>query len=122
MVLGQVGLLADALTTVPTVGPEWATPAFLAALATLIASITGLVVALKSLQKVTGVQATADSHTASIATTDKKVDQVVSNTNGVMAGMEKRISQLEALLGQAGIVPPPRSDPPPGATPPPAPG
>jgi hypothetical protein len=106
MVLAQVGFLADVVTTVPTVGDTWATPAFIAAVATLIASITGLIVALRSQSKVDAVAVTQAAHTATSASTSRKVDQVVTNTNGVMDRMESRISQLEQLLVDSGVLVP----------------
>lgn len=106
MVLAQIGFLADVVTTVPTVGDTWATPAFIAAVATLVASITGLIVALRSQSKVASIQQVQAHHTETSANTSAKVSQVVSNTNGVMDRMETRISQLEQVLVTAGLAVP----------------
>lgn len=116
MVLSQVTVFADTITNVPTVGPTWATPAFVAAVATLIASITGLLVALRSQGKVAAIQTVQAAHTSTATEQGTKLDQVVTNTNGVMAAFEARITQLEGHLVAAGVALPPSPALPPAAT------
>lgn len=103
---GQVGLLWDAVTTVPTVGATWATPAFLAALATLVTALTGLVVALKTLGR---ANTTADSVEATkgvVHDTAHTVNQVAVQTNGVLDTLQARVAALEGKATPAQAPPP----------------
>lgn len=87
--------LAAAVTTADTtIGNTWLTPAFLAALATLITALTGLVVAFRAANSLSTAQATAEA-------THSKVETVVQQTNGALQTLQERNAALEKEL--AGI-------------------
>lgn len=72
-------------------GNTWLTPAFLAALATLITALTGLVVAFRAAGSLSVAATTAkDTHA--------KVTQVATQTNGVLDELRTRNAFLEKEL------------------------
>jgi hypothetical protein len=121
MDFGPVGVVVDALTNVPTVGVTWATPAFLAALATVITAVTGLIVALKTLGAVNTTATKVDNTAVQVDSTNTKVHEVAVATNGTQAAIEARMLALERMLIQPGFPPAPASATGSPATVPPAP-
>jgi hypothetical protein len=90
-----------AATTVPTVGPTWVTPAFLAGLATLITAITGLIIALRASGSLANAAVTAQATHSAVQATKAQVAQVAVQTNGQLETLQKRNVALEQEL--AGI-------------------
>jgi hypothetical protein len=117
-----VALIWDVVTTVPTVGQTWITPAFLAALATVITAVTGLVVALKTLGAVNTTATKVDNTAAQVDSTNTKVHEVAVATNGTQNAMEARLLALERALIPPGSPPVAARGAVQHATPPPAPG
>lgn len=107
MDFSQVGALLDATTNVPTVGPTWATPAFLAALATLITSIGGVIAIVLNTRTTNQVQRTAVDTQAKVEDTHAQVHEVAVATNGAQDAMVRRLELLEAKLNP----PPPSTSP-----------